>query len=246
MSKADSSTFAAAISKLGLKETDLAVAMLWYEDHAAPGTEKTASDLAMALNLHALGSGVNKTRLNDRLRRNPDTVAGSSRGFKIRLSSRPSLAERYIPLLGARVVVVSHAYLPESQTKGTRPYLVKLAWQLNGCYEHGFYDACAVLCRRMVESLLIEAFESVGKGFVIRSGSDYKPLNDILGSAQSGHHIKLGRNTPKALDRIKAIGDTAAHDRAYITTKPDLADIAHDFRRTISELMGLANIHPTA
>jgi hypothetical protein len=237
--------FAAALSKLNLKEVDLAVAMLWYEDHVTSKAARSASELAELLDGHALTSGVNRSRLGNNLRSHPDTVTvpGTST-FRIKLASKDRLDEKYGPLLTTKVVVVRHTFLPESQTKGTRPYLEKLAWQINGSYESGFYDGCAVLCRRLTESLLIEAFEHTGKGAEIRNGPDYKQLGDIIGIAKSGQHIRLSRNTRSALDDIKAVGDTAAHDRTYITTKTDLDQIGHEFRRTTTELMALAKIHP--
>src|SRR5258706_6134118 len=180
MSKSDVPAFAAALSKLGLKETDLAVALLWYEDHVEPGCVRAAAELAAMLEGHTLTNRVNRTRLGDKLRRHPDTVSAHS-GFRVRLGSKDNLNEQYLPLLGTRVVVVKHTYLPEDQTKGTRRYLEKLAFQLNGCYESGFYDGCAVLCRRMIESLLIEAFEASGKGTEIKNGADYTQLGEIIG-----------------------------------------------------------------
>jgi hypothetical protein len=239
-------TFAAELATLRLRQVDVAVSILWFKDQESLGAEETAADLAQMMNAMALSSSVNVTRLAQQLRRNPDTVSGSTKTtFKIRLSSKRALTEKLEPLLANKPVKVHHHFLPESQTKGTRKYLISLAWQLNGCYEHGFYDGCAVMCRRMIESLLIEAFEASGKSSAIKDASGYKGLAEIIDTAKSGHHIKLSRNCPKTLDRIKSIGDTAAHDRAYITSQQDMDDISHEFRRVISELLSLANIHPT-
>src|SRR5258706_10534985 len=43
--------------------------------------------------------------------------------------------------------------------KGTRSYIEKIANQINGCYEYGWFDACAVMIRRLLETLIIEVFE---------------------------------------------------------------------------------------
>lgn len=246
MKRNDFETFAAELAKLGLRQVDVAVSILWFKDQESSGTEETAAELARMMNAVALSSSVNVTRLAQQLKRHPDTVSGSSKTkFKIRLSSKPALTEKLERLLTKKPVKVHHDFLPESQTAGTRRYLTRLAWQLNGSYEHSFYDGCAVICRRMVESLLIEAFETAGKGSAIKDASGYKGLGDIIDTAKSGHHIKLSRNCPRALDRIKSIGDTAAHDRAYITSQQDMDDISLEFRRVISELLNLAGIHPT-
>jgi hypothetical protein len=46
---------------------------------------------------------------------------------------------------------------------GTRGYVEKIAEQANGCYVMGWYDACAVMVRRLIEILIIDNFEAKGK-----------------------------------------------------------------------------------
>lgn len=50
----------------------------------------------------------------------------------------------------------SHHVIMSSLTRGSRSYIVSIANQINGAYENGWYDACAVMIRRFVETLLIE------------------------------------------------------------------------------------------
>ena len=52
--------------------------------------------------------------------------------------------------------------LPLSVVRGTRAYLETIAHQFNGSYERGWYDACAVMMRRLIETLIIEVFEGQG------------------------------------------------------------------------------------
>ena len=52
--------------------------------------------------------------------------------------------------------------LPHALVSGTRGYLERVVFQINGCYEHGWFDGCAVMMRRLVETLIIECFESHG------------------------------------------------------------------------------------
>ena len=42
---------------------------------------------------------------------------------------------------------------------GTRGYLERIAYQLNASYDHYLYDCCAVMCRRILETLIIEIYE---------------------------------------------------------------------------------------
>ena len=49
--------------------------------------------------------------------------------------------------------------IPTALVRGTRGYIERVANQVNGAYENGWYDACAVMIRRLLETLIIEAFE---------------------------------------------------------------------------------------
>jgi hypothetical protein len=44
--------------------------------------------------------------------------------------------------------------------KTKRGYLVSIGKQANGCYKAGWYDGCAVMMRRLLETSIIEAFEA--------------------------------------------------------------------------------------
>lgn len=44
---------------------------------------------------------------------------------------------------------------------------------------------------------------------------------------------------------IKELGDTAAHDRTYLTSPNDIDDNKLAMRRLIQELLNLAGIQPT-
>jgi hypothetical protein len=97
--------------------------------------------------------------------------------------------------------------LASEDFEGTRKYLETIVWQINGCYQFGFYDACAVLCRRLTESLLISVYETKDEAGAIRKGDgNFMMLNDILGVVRRGRPVKFGRNTPKDLEAIKDVG----------------------------------------
>jgi hypothetical protein len=49
--------------------------------------------------------------------------------------------------------------LPHAMVRSTRGYLERVCFQINGCYEQGWFDACAVMMRRLLETLIVEAFE---------------------------------------------------------------------------------------
>jgi hypothetical protein len=56
-----------------------------------------------------------------------------------------------------------------------------VANHINGAYENGWYDACAVMLRRLVETLIIETFEHHNIAHKIQNASgDFLFLRDLI------------------------------------------------------------------
>jgi hypothetical protein len=234
--------FCQAIASLSLSPVDRAVALLWYYQQTQEYEERSASELAN--DLHDEGfPKPNVTRLAADLKRTNNTVRGKRSGtFQLDVRALSSLNQTYLPLLGARVVEVKGAILDPEMVSGTRVYLEKLVHQINGTYEYGFFDACAVLCRRLMESLIIEVYQSSGRQHEIQQNGKFLALDRLVAHISNDRKIALGRGAPKTMEDVKQVGDTAAHDRTYITQPNDLDDLKARYRKMISELLILAKI----
>lgn len=234
--------FSRAIAGLSLSHVDRAIALLWYYRHTQEYEERSASELAG--DLHDEGfPEPHVTRLAADLRRSASTVRGKRRGtFQIDVRRVKALDDTYLPILGARQVEVAGAVLAPESIAGTRPYIEKLVYQINGAYDYGFFDACAVLCRRLMESLVIEIYLSRGRHPEIQQNGVFVSLDRLLARVKGDSTIALGRSTPKTMDEVKQIGDTAAHDRTYITQQGDIDDLKGKYRKLVSELLVLAGV----
>lgn len=138
---------------------------------------------------------------------------------------------------------VTHQVLPPAVVRGTRGYLEKIANQINGTYEKGWYDSCAVMMRRLLETVIIEAFESKGIESTIKNPSgDYLYLRDLITSAIAESSWTLSRNTKSALPKLKDLGDKSAHSRRYIAHRQDIETITIEFRGVVQEFVFLANL----
>lgn len=133
--------------------------------------------------------------------------------------------------------------LPMSLFTNTRGYIAKIANQINGCYERGWFDACAVMIRRLIETLLIECFEhhQLAKK-VTTAGGDFLSLGDLIDMALKEPTWNLGRNTRRALPRLKNIGDRSAHARRYLARKWDIDQVRDDLRISTEELLFVAGL----
>jgi hypothetical protein len=134
--------------------------------------------------------------------------------------------------------------LPHSLVRNTRGYLERVCYQINGCYEKGWFDACAVMMRRILETLIIEAFEKHMLDATIkdpRSG-DFLFLRDLIDRTVSEPSWNIGRNAKQALPKLKQLGDQSAHSRRYNAHREDIDKLAGDFRTVCQELLYLAQL----
>ncbi len=242
--------FVVNLSKLGHSQARNAIALLWYEDRfhdsISETFEMTAHELAQRLKQAGLTRGqVNVSRLARGIRDTREARGGSiPTSFGLSLTDRSLLNDEFLSLLRTPPGLISDGLLPQSVVNScSRSYIHDIVRQINGAYDHGFYDACAVLCRRIIESLLVECFEHTGKIAVIQeSDGNLKMLDAVIGKAKSAHHIRLPRGTPSLIDKIKEVGDTAAHDRYHITTKQDIDEFRTGFRKVVSQLLTIAGM----
>lgn len=133
--------------------------------------------------------------------------------------------------------------LPPSVVRGSRGYIESIVNQINGCYERGWFDACAVMIRRLIETLIIEAFERNGIASRIKGPSgDFFYLKDLINATLSEESWNLSRNTRLALPRLKDVGDKSAHSRRFIAHRPDIDKLIDDIRIVSQELIYLAGL----
>ncbi len=125
----------------------------------------------------------------------------------------------------------------------TRGYIEKVVFQINRTYTSSSYDACAVMIRRLIETLIIEAFEHIGEAAKIKnSNGDYLYLQDLIGVAASETKWQLGRNTKNGLINLKGIGDQSAHSRRYNARRSYIDDVIVDLRTVAEKFLYLAGL----
>ena len=130
-----------------------------------------------------------------------------------------------------------------SLVKGTRGYVEQIVHQINGTYANGWYDACGVMIRRLVETLIIETFEAHNIASKIQNAQgDFLYLSDLIPLCINESVWNMGRNTKKALPKLKDIGDKSAHSRRFVAHRQDIDAIVGDLRVVVQELLFLSKI----
>lgn len=239
--------FCTKLVGLDLNQPDQALSILWYHDEKQPDIVMSAGQLAKVLRESGLGNP------NSTLLRNSIDASGKvlsvSGGFRLKMLTRGEFRERLKPILGEAKPAVDQelGYLPQDVWKGTRGYIEKVCVQLNGCVQFEFYDAASVMLRRLVETLIIEAYEHLGREDEIEDGGgNYYMLRELASRVVGSKPLGLGRNAKDALGKIKEMGDLSAHSRRYNALRSDLDKVQGGVRVVVDELINLANLRKSS
>lgn len=127
-----------------------------------------------------------------------------------------------------------------SRTK--RGYLVTIGRQMNSCYARGWYDASAVMMRRLLEVAIIEAFEAKGVADKVKKDGNYVHLTDLINAALAEPALPLSRNSKRALPQLRDVGHMSAHGRFFTADKSDLDRVQPGCRVVVEEFLHHAGL----
>jgi len=133
--------------------------------------------------------------------------------------------------------------IPLSHVCNTRGYIEKLANQINGCYEKGWFDACAVMSRRLCEVLIIEVYEAKGLSANIKDGNgNYFMMDALIKGVTTETSWTLNRLTRQYLPKIAEIGNLSAHSIRFNAHVTDIEPLILGLHVIVQDLIGLAGI----
>lgn len=124
-----------------------------------------------------------------------------------------------------------------------RGYLVSIGSQMNECYSASLFDASAVMMRRLLESVLIEAFEAKQLVAKIKDpGGDFLQLTGIINKALAEPSWNLPRKVKEGLGKLRDSGHRSAHNRYYLATKDDLDKLEDACRESVEAFLHIAGL----
>jgi hypothetical protein len=187
----------------------------------------------------------NRAQLEKDLKKSGDVIKVGAR-----FTMRAGRSGHVRKLIGERddnpIVDMSSAFIPSEIWSGTRNYIEKVAVQLCGCWEQKFYDAAAVMLRRLAETLVIEAYEKLGRHCEIQDASrNYFMLGSLVDKACGENGLSLGRESKVALIEIKDQGDRSAHNRRINAVRPELERLRPKARVLVEDLINIAQLKST-
>jgi hypothetical protein len=131
----------------------------------------------------------------------------------------------------------TESVLPMDVVRGLRGPYEAIVTQINGCYEHQWYDVCSVMIRKLAEILIIAVYEHKGAAQEIKgTDGNFLMLSRLIDNIKTKITWNLGRETKPCLDKMKEVGDRAAHNRHYIAKKGDV-DGLRGLRVTVDDLL---------
>jgi histidine kinase/DNA gyrase B/HSP90-like ATPase/uncharacterized protein DUF4145 len=131
------------------------------------------------------------------------------------------------------------SYLPASIFDAQRAYLTRLVPQINGCWSSGYYEACAVMSRRLIETMIIELYNQHGWVTELKdpTSKDFLGLKALVNKISSDPRLGFDSKFQKGLKALKELGDIAAHDYRVQIKKSDLEDVRSDLRFTCERMV---------
>lgn len=135
-------------------------------------------------------------------------------------------------------------FIPLEIVNGTRGYVINVTKQVNGCFQTDYcFDACGVMLRRLLETLIIEVFEEKGiQDKIMDARGNYLMFTDLVDKLLNTHETPVGRTIKKELPTIANVLNNCAHNRRFNIPKTQLVSYQATLIITIQELIGLWDI----
>jgi hypothetical protein len=242
MSAFTSSEFLRRIEDRDPRMIDRAIALLWWVGRDDP--TKGMSPAAICSEMELAGyPKQNVSRLASMLKAHRGVSRAGIDGWRLHPRTRQELNSAYSFALKPMPPAASDSVLPMELFAGTRGYIERVVDQINKAYDGELWDCSAVMCRRLLETLIIETYERSGRAIDIK-GSDgqFMMLNGLITILESDSSIHLGRNAAKGLKDFKQLGDLSAHNRRFNARRNDIDRVRDGLRVASEELLHLAGL----
>jgi hypothetical protein len=165
-------------------------------------------------------------------------LAGATNALKTswHIKVRPS-----IYALEVALAVTPGVYLPEDPNLffGKDRYLRDITIEINTAFRNGAYNACSVLLRRLLETLIIKAHTRSGTPeMATNAGGEFYHLGKLIDDITQNRLFGLSRNAYEAMPDLKRLGDWGAHNPTVMVRHTDLEPLKIKARLCFEELLG--------
>jgi len=233
--------FLLSIDDLKTTSLERAISLLWWINQSDPTAHFCTSE--MCIQFEDLGHPKqNVSRLDKQLKADSRAVKVGKNGWRLHPKARRELDSKYASILALPTLLPkTGSVLPDGLFVHSRQYIERVVDQLNKAYDCGLWDCCAVMCRRLLETLIIETYETAQRSNEIKGrDNQFLMLNGLIAYIGADPTINLGRNASKGLADFKVLGDLSAHNRRFNARKDDIDRVRDGLRIVSEELLHLA------
>jgi hypothetical protein len=163
------------------------------------------------------------------------TAAANSLKTNWHIKVRPS-----IYALELALAVTPGVYLPEDPNlfAGRDRYLRDITIEINTAFRNGAYNACSVLLRRLLETLIIKAHTRNGTAeMATNAAGEFYHLAKLIDDVIRNQLFTLSRNAYDAMPDLKRLGDWGAHNPTVLIRHADLEPLKPKARLCFEELL---------
>ena len=162
------------------------------------------------------------------------TIIKNKNGIELERNLKATIADQ----LSESVLKPSSGLVDLSIFQDTPYYIKKIAEQMCLCYDIKLFDACLVMLRRLMETLIVECFERHGIAEQIKdSNGHFFYLSDLIPKLLNSDYWIASRNVETNIKAVKKYGDLSAHNRRFIAKKSDIDAFRFELRQAIQEII---------
>lgn len=132
--------------------------------------------------------------------------------------------------------------IPSSLYSDTRGYIERLAKQINSSYENNIFDGCAVLMRRLIEVLLILAYNNLEIDDEIRENGRFDGMKTLINKSIKNNTLDLSKDSKDCIDRFRELGNFSAHKIHYNCRRTYIQETIPEYRVLVEELLHKADL----
>jgi hypothetical protein len=236
----DEREFLTELARSRIKAPEKYVVYLWFRTHENQGASMTASQIAVEIEQMGFGKQ-NPTRIKDYLSKDKRTVKRPSNSFLIHPTAQDDLEKKYGQFLTTRSIPKYRGVIQPELFEYSRAYVIKVVDQINASYQYNLFDCCAVMCRRLLETLIIECYEKQERPEAIKDkDGNFFMFSGLLSVVENDIALGLSRHSLQALKDFKKLGDLSAHNRRFNARRPDIDQAKDGLRIASEELLHIA------
>ncbi len=139
--------------------------------------------------------------------------------------------------------VSTEIILPEDSSllSGKDKSIREITFEINRCFRSGAYNACSVMMRRLLETLIIKIHDKKGLSSNVQDVSTgyFLKLEQLIDVTVKNNVFGLSGNALKAFPKLKRLGDWGAHNYHILLRESDINNLKADARLCFEELLNL-------